>query len=136
MITLPGLIDPHVHLRYLDSHKEDFVTSTNAAIAGGFTMIIDMPNNNHPITTFSGLQTRMNQAGQETHYDIGFYFGSLGGNLEEFEKVKDLVHGLKLYLNLTTGAYVIDEPLMKKIYKKWYEVTQGKKPILLHSEED
>lgn len=136
MLKLPGLIDPHVHLRYLDPHKEDFLTSTNAAIAGGFTMVLDMPNNNPPITTLERLQAKMKQADEYTKYDIGFYFGSLGDNLDEFEKVKDLVYGLKLYLNVTTGGYIIDEPVMKKIYKKWYEVTKGSKPILLHAEED
>lgn len=136
MIKLPGLIDPHVHLRYKDVHKEDFWTSTNAALAGGFTTLIDMPNNSEPITTFSRLEAKINRAYEEVACDLGFYFGSLGDNLDEFEKVKDLVHGLKLYLNLTTGAYIIDEPIMKKIYKTWYEVTKGTKPILLHAEED
>lgn len=136
MIQLPGLIDPHVHLRYLSSHKEDFITSTKAALAGGFTTILDMPNNTEPITTFSRLQKKMDQAFDEVCCDLGFYFGSLGDNLEEFEKVKDLVHGLKLYLNLTTGAFLIDEEMMKAIYKKWYAVTGGSKPILLHAESD
>lgn len=79
IIILPGLIDPHVHLRYLDPHKEDFLTSTFAAIAGGFTTVLDMPNNNPPITTFPRLQAKIDQASHYTRYDIGFYFGSLGG---------------------------------------------------------
>lgn len=133
---LPGLIDPHVHLRYMDPSKEDFLTSTNAAIAGGFTFVIDMPNNNPPITTFPRLQAKMDQASHYTKYDVGFYFGSLGDNLDEFEKVKDLVFGLKLFLNVTTGGYIIDEAKLRTIYRKWYEVTKGKKPILLHAEED
>ena len=136
MIKFPGLIDPHVHLRYLDPHKEDFLTSTNAAIAGGFTMVLDMPNNNPPITTFPRLQAKIDQAKHYTRYDVGFYFGSLGDNLDEFAKVKDLVFGLKLYLNMTTGGYIIDEKAMRNIYQKWFEVTEGKKPILLHAEED
>lgn len=136
MITLPGLIDPHVHLRYMNPEKEDFLSSTNAAIAGGFTMVLDMPNNTPPITTLLRLKAKIDQAGNSAKSDIGFYFGSLGDNLDEFEKVKELVFGLKLYLNMTTGGYIIDEPLMKKIYKKWHEVTNGKKPILLHAEED
>lgn len=57
-------------------------------------------------------------------------------NLDEFEKVKDMVYGLKLYLNVTTGGYIIDEKTMRRIYKKWGAVTQGKKPILLHAEEN
>lgn len=136
MIRLPGLIDPHVHLRYLDPHKEDFLTSTNAALAGGYTMVIDMPNNNPPITTFPRLQAKIDQAAHYTKYDVGFHFGSLGDNLDEFEKVKDLVYGLKLYLDFTTGGYVVTTETTKKIYKKWNAVTGGKKPILLHAEED
>ena len=81
MLKFPGLIDPHVHLRYMDPHKEDFLTSTNAGIAGGFTMVLDMPNNNPPITTFPRLQAKIDQANHYTKYDVGFYFGSLGDNL-------------------------------------------------------
>jgi len=136
MIKLPGLIDPHVHLRYLDPHKEDFLTGANAALAGGFTMILDMPNNNPPITTFPRLQAKMDQAAHYTKYDLGFIFGSLGDNLEEFKKVKDLVYALKLYLNMTTGGYIIDEPTMRKIFVEWNKVTGGVKPIMLHAEED
>jgi dihydroorotase len=45
-ITLPGLIDPHVHLRDPgQTDKEDFLTGTSAALAGGFTTVMDMPNN-------------------------------------------------------------------------------------------
>ncbi len=136
MITLPGLIDVHVHLRYLDPHKEDFLTGSSAALAGGFTTVLDMPNNNPPITTFPGLQAKIDQASHYTKYDLGFYFGSLGDNLEEFEKVKDMVFGLKLYLNITTGGYIIDEGKLNAIYEKWNITTNGKRPILLHAEEN
>jgi dihydroorotase len=57
IITLPGLIDPHVHLRTPgQEYKEDFTTGTAAAIAGGFTTVLDMPNNLNPITTVSRLE--------------------------------------------------------------------------------
>jgi dihydroorotase-like cyclic amidohydrolase len=137
MITLPGLIDPHVHLRDPgQTQKEDFLTGTSAALAGGFTTVIDMPNNTIAITTKKLLEEKMSFAREKIVADIGFFFGSLGQNLNEFEKVKDLVLGLKLYLNITTGGYIIDEKTMKKIYGKWHEVTHGAKPILLHAEED
>ena len=137
MITLPGLIDPHVHLRDPgQTDKEDFLTGTSAALAGGFTTILDMPNNTTAITTEDLLKEKMSIASKKIVGDIGFFFGSLGQNLDEFEKVKDLVFGLKLYLNITTGGYIIDESTMRKIYHKWHEVTGGGKPILLHAEED
>lgn len=136
MINLPGLIDIHVHLRYLDSHKEDFLTSSYAAISGGFTTVIDMPNSTPPITTYEILHEKINRAKEYNRNNLGFHFGSLGDNLSEFEKVKDLVFGLKLYLNQTTGGHIIDEDKLFKIYEAWNKATQGKRPILLHAESD
>ena len=138
MITLPGLIDPHVHLRDPgQTQKEDFLSGTSSALAGGFTTVLDMPNNTKPVTTENLLKEKMQIAQNKIVCDIGFYFGSLGDNLDEFEKVKDHVFGLKLYLNMTTGGFIIDDvETLRKIYSKWQEVTQGKKPILLHAEED
>src|SRR3989338_1600688 len=131
MITLPGLIDTHVHLRTPgQEQKEDFFTGTSAALAGGFTTVLDMPNNKVPITTQELLQQKMDLAKQNAVCDIGFYFGSLGDNLEEFEKIKDKVFGIKLYLNVTTGNFLIDEEKLTKIYESW----PSDQPILLHCE--
>ena len=131
MIKLPGLIDIHTHLRTPGQElKEDFYTGTSAAIAGGFTTIIDMPNNKVPITTLDLLEEKMELAQKETVCDIGFHFGSLGDNLAEFELIKSTVFGLKLYLNPTTGNFLIDEEKLSKIYGAW----SGTQPILLHCE--
>lgn len=130
MITLPGLIDVHVHLRYLDPQKEDFLTGSLAAIAGGFTAVLDMPNNKVPITSQELLQQKMEMAKQNVVCDVGFYFGSLGDNLKEFEKIKNQVFGIKLYLNVTTGNFLIDEGKLRAIYEAW----PSQQPILLHCE--
>lgn len=137
MIRLPGLIDPHVHFRTPgQSHKEDFTTGTKAAIAGGFTFVIDMPNNLEPITSLERLENKIEIAKEQIVSDIGFHFGSLGDNLEEFEKVKNKVFGLKLYLNQTTGGFIIDHKNLTRIYDAWpFDSAQGK-PILVHAEED
>lgn len=133
MIKLPGLIDPHVHLRTPgQTHKEDFLTGTKAAVAGGFTAVIDMPNNLNPITSFDRLDEKIEIAKKEIVSDIGFHFGSLGDNLSEFEKIYDKVYGLKLYLNQTTGGFIIDQKKILKIYEAW----NIDKPILVHAEED
>ncbi len=56
IIRLPGLIDIHVHLRDPgQTQKEDFTSGTSAALAGGFTTVVDMPNNAEPITTIERL---------------------------------------------------------------------------------
>ncbi len=133
MIKLPGLIDVHVHL--LDpgqTQKEDFLTGTSAALAGGFTTILDMPNNKIPVTSMKTLEEKKKIASKKIVCDIGFYFGSLGENLKDFEKIKNQVFGLKIYLNQTTGNYIVDD----KVFEKVCDVWPKKRPILLHSEED
>jgi len=133
MITLPGLIDPHVHFRTPgQSHKEDFITGTKAAIAGGFTTVLDMPNNLVPITTFEKLKEKQDIAKKQTLCDVGFYFGSLGDNISEFEKIQKYVFGIKLYLNLTTGKFIINKENLTEIYNGW----NSDLPILVHAEED
>lgn len=144
LITLPGLIDIHVHLRTPgQSHKEDFNTGTSSALAGGFTQILDMPNNTFPITSAKLLLEKIEFAKKSIVSDVGFYFGSvgesradrpfgsLGDNLSEFEKVKEKVFGLKLYLNETTGNFLIDSNTLAKIYDAWNDG-----PILVHAEDD
>jgi carbamoyl-phosphate synthase/aspartate carbamoyltransferase/dihydroorotase len=132
-ITLPGLIDPHVHLRDPgQTEKEDFFTGTSAALAGGYTTVLDMPNNIVPITTLERLEAKLASARRQTVSDIGFHFGTQGDNFKEFPKVIDKVKGLKIYLNVTTGNFIIDKDKLIDIYKAW----PSEKPILLHAEED
>jgi dihydroorotase len=133
LITLPGLIDPHVHLRDPgQTHKEDFLSGTSAALAGGYTTIMDMPNNVEPITTLERLEAKIASARGQAVSDIGFHFGTLGDNFAEFPKVIDKVMGLKIYLNVTTGGFIIDKAKLRSIYEAWPDT----KPILLHAEED
>lgn len=133
MLTLPGLIDPHVHLRDPgQTEKEDFATGTLAALAGGFTTIIDMPNNITPITTLERLVEKQKIAEKQIVCDVGFYFGTLGDNFDEFSKVQDKVLGLKVYLNQTTGNFIVDQKVFKQVCKAW----PNTKPILVHAEED
>ena len=133
IVILPGLIDPHVHFRDPgQTHKEDFYSGTSAALAGGYTTVLDMPNNLEPIITLERLETKIASARKQTVSDIGFYFGTLGDNFEEFDKVIDKVMGLKIYMNVTTGNFKIDARRLIEIYKAWPEI----KPILLHAEDD
>jgi len=144
-LILPGLIDPHVHLRDPgQTQKEDFYTGTCAALAGGYTTIMDMPNNKTPITTLKRLKKKISIARSKIVCDVGFYFGSMGDNLDEFEKVKNKVMGLKLYLNQTTGNLIIDKRMLEDVFIRWSQSislhssilsTETQKPILVHAEE-
>ncbi len=132
-IKLPGLIDVHVHLRDPgQTHKEDFTTGTSAALAGGFTTVVDMPNNAEPIISVERQQEKRDLAGNKAVSDIGFHYGSMGENLDTFEEAAKLSVGLKLYLNNTTGGYVLDPENLKKIYAAWPK----NQVVLLHAEED
>lgn len=133
MISLPGLIDPHVHLRDPgQTEKEDFFTGTSAALAGGFTTVIDMPNNKTPTTTLKRLDEKIQSAKEKTVCDIGFYFGSMGDNLEEFPKAIGRTLGLKLYLNQTTGNFLLNPSFLEKIFAAWPDTS----PILFHAENE
>ena len=97
VIRLPGMVDMHVHLREPGfSYKEDWATGTSAAIAGGVVAVVDMPNTNPPTITLERLEEKKKIAKEKALCDYGFYFGSDGNNLAEFNKVYDRVLGLKL----------------------------------------
>ena len=76
-VKLPGLIDHHVHLRDPGAtHKEDFESGTKAAVAGGFVMVLDMPNNPEPTITRSALDKKTRLAHEKAVCDVGFIFGA------------------------------------------------------------
>src|SRR3989344_2058426 len=134
LIKLPGLIDVHVHLREPGAtHKEDFYTGSRAALAGGFTYILDMPNNLIPTITAELLEEKISLSKEKSVCDIGFHCATNGENTEEFEKVKNnpKVFGLKIYCNHTTGEMLIENlELLEKVFSAW----DSPKPILVHAE--
>ena len=134
LVRFPGLIDIHVHLRDPgQTHKEDFFTGTKAALAGGVTTVIDMPNNKEPILTEKLLRGKNEIAKQKALCDYGLYFGTDGDNINEFENVSNKVIGLKIYLNITTGKLVIeDEEKINKVFKSWPK----NKVIVVHAENE
>lgn len=73
LIALPGLIDAHVHLRDLQlSYKETFETGTQAAVAGGYTTVIDMPNSRPPTIDTNVLLERISKAKGRIYSNVGF----------------------------------------------------------------
>ncbi|MEM3436939.1 MAG: dihydroorotase family protein [Nitrososphaerales archaeon] len=73
-LVLPGFIDVHTHLRDFElSYKEDFLSGTAAAVAGGFTLVLDMPNNKPPTTTPDVIKARIEKAQKNIYCDVGFY---------------------------------------------------------------
>lgn len=131
-IKLPGLIDPHVHLREPGAlQKEDFKTGTKAAVAGGYTTILDMPNN--PVATISpeALDDKIARAANRIYCDVGFHFGGSKDSVAYFDQVLDKVFALKVYMNYTTGKLLIeDQETLELIFERWPKT----RPIIVHAE--
>lgn len=132
IIKIPGAIDVHVHLREPGAtHKEDFSTGTKAAIAGGYTQILDMPNNSTPTTSLEALEAKINLAKGRIYADVGFNFGASPDSVKEFEAVKKKVFGLKVYMNHTTGTLLMeDEVSLFRVFESWPK----NKVIMVHAE--
>ncbi|NYZ74630.1 dihydroorotase family protein [Candidatus Micrarchaeota archaeon] len=128
-LVLPGLIDPHVHLREPgDVYKEDFATGSRAAIAGGFTTVMDMPNNAIPTITKARLEEKTRLAKEKAVCDVLFHFGGTDDNFEEVKKADP--QSMKLYLGHTTGNLVLKDPAsMEKHFRGFPKERQ----IVLHA---
>jgi dihydroorotase len=99
-IILPGLIDVHTHLRGLQlAYKEDFFTGTCAALAGGFTTILDMPNTIPPTNSQSSLHVKKAVAANTAVANLGFYSGIPATDAEIKTLAADDIVGFKLFLN-------------------------------------
>jgi dihydroorotase (multifunctional complex type) len=133
IVKLPGLIDTHVHLREPGAtHKEDFETGTKAAIAGGYTLVLDMPNNPEPVVTPQSLENKAKLTSHRIYSDLGFHFGATAQSSMYFEEVREKVFGLKVYMNHTTGPLLIEDPdELNKVFSAWPK----DKPLMVHAEE-
>ncbi len=132
MIQLPGLIDPHVHVREPGAtHKEDWNSATAAALAGGFTMILAMPNTRPPITDAHTLQLALEPAQKNARCDYAQYLGAGADNIEIAPLLAQQVAGLKMYLDQTYGPLRLDEmTLWMEHFRRWPQSS----PIVAHAE--
>lgn len=104
LLKLPGLTDPHVHLRDPGAtHKEDWNSGTAAALAGGFTCVLDMPNNTPPIADAATLAAKQQAARAGARCDYGFHLGASENNIENAATLAPQTVGLKMYLDQTFG---------------------------------
>jgi len=117
---MPGVIDDQVHFREPGlTHKATIETESRAAIAGGITSFIEMPNTSPQATTIDKLEDKFQIAAQTSSANYSFMFGGTNDNLDEILKVDPLkVAGLKLFLGSSTGNMLVDNPeVLEKIFK-------------------
>ncbi|WP_439150939.1 dihydroorotase [Winogradskyella sp.] len=117
--VLPGMIDDQVHFREPGlTHKANIETESKAALAGGITSFIEMPNTNPQTTTVEKLEEKFAIAAKSSHANYSFMFGGTNNNLDEILKVDTkTVAGLKLFLGSSTGNMLVDDPkVIEKIF--------------------
>lgn len=110
--VLPGLIDDQVHFREPGlTHKANIESESKAAIAGGITSFIEMPNTKPQTTTIEKLEEKFAIAEKTSYANYSFMFGGTNDNLDEILKVDPKsVAGLKLFLGSSTGNMLVDDP--------------------------
>jgi len=117
---IPGLIDDQVHFREPGlTHKADIASESRAAIAGGITSFIEMPNTLPNATTIELLEDKFEIAKNSSYANYSFMFGGTNDNLEEIKKIDPKkVAALKLFLGSSTGNMLVDNPeVLEEIFK-------------------
>ena len=117
--VIPGVIDDQVHFREPGlTHKANIETESRAAIAGGITSFIEMPNTNPQTTTVEKLEEKFDIASKTSYANYSFMFGGTNDNLDEILKLdKTKVAALKLFLGSSTGNMLVDDPeILEKIF--------------------
>jgi carbamoyl-phosphate synthase/aspartate carbamoyltransferase/dihydroorotase len=132
MLKLPGLIDPHVHVREPgQTHKEDWDTVTQAALAGGITMLLAMPNTKPPIFDASTLDLVLASAKEKARCDYAQFVGAGPDNAQITAELAPRAAGLKMYLDSTFGELRLDD---MSLWMPHFEQYPNDMPIVLHSE--
>lgn len=108
---IPGIIDEHVHFREPGlTHKADICTESHAAVAGGVTSFMDMPNTVPQTTTQELLQQKFDLAAEKSLANYSFYLGATNDNLAEVVKTDPhKVCGIKLFMGSSTGNMLVDK---------------------------
>ncbi len=111
--VLPGMIDDQVHFREPGlTHKGNIFSESRAAVAGGITSVMEMPNTQPPTTTSALLAEKFNLAASNAFANYSFYLGATNDNLEEIKGVDPLsCCGVKAFLGASTGSLLVDDPV-------------------------
>jgi dihydroorotase len=109
---LPGLIDGQVHCREPGlTHKATIGSESLAAVCGGVTSFLEMPNTTPPTTDRAALATKKAIAAATCHTNYGFYLGATNTNLEEIRRVGPAdACGIKVFMGASTGNMLVDDP--------------------------
>ncbi len=133
LLLIPGMIDDQVHFREPGlTHKATIKTESRAAVAGGITSFMEMPNTNPQTTTQEKLESKFAIAAKDSIANYSFMFGGTNDNLDELLKTDGKnVAGIKLFLGSSTGNMLVDNP---ETLEKIFSATSL--PISVHCEDE
>ncbi|CTP84302.1 dihydroorotase [Xanthomonas translucens pv. arrhenatheri] len=129
---LPGMIDDQVHFREPGlTHKGDIASESAAAVAGGLTSFMDMPNTNPPTLDAAALQAKYDAAGSRAWGNYGFYLGASNDNLAAIQTLDPkTAPGIKVFMGASTGNMLVDNPqTLDAIFR------DAPTPIITHCED-
>jgi len=141
--VMAGGIDAHVHFREPGlTHKADMETESKAAVAGGVTYVMDMPNTNPPTVTAQALKDKINLAKGRTAGKIAFHIGATNSNTDEIIRLiregdneagirPEDIAGVKVFMGSSTGNMLVDS---NKSLDRLFSIQE--KPVLVHCEDE
>ena len=132
--VLPGLVDPHVHLRDPgDPAVESILTGTRAAVLGGITAVYDMPNTNPSITDAARITWKQGYAAANSWCDFGIYAGATKTNTDQLAAMERMegVCAIKVFAGSSTGDLLIeDDASLERVMRS------GSRRVAYHSEDE
>jgi len=132
MLKLPGLVDVHVHMREPGAaYKEDWDTGTQAALAGGITTVLAMPNTTPPVVDNAAFRQVWSAAESQSRCDWGLYVGAGDGNAKIAPGLAKEAVALKMYLDATFGLLRLDD---MQAWLAHFESWPHDLPIVAHAE--
>ena len=129
---LPGLIDDQVHCREPGlTHKATLASESLAAVCGGVTSFLDMPNTSPPATDRAALAAKKRIAAETCHANYGFYLGATHTNIEEIRRTSpEDACGIKVFMGASTGNMLVDDPAtLEAIFR------DARLPVATHCED-
>lgn len=111
LYLLPGMIDDQVHFREPGlTHKADIATESRAAVAGGITSFMEMPNTKPPATDLQALEAKYALAERNAVANFSFYLGATNDNLDQIRRIDPAAHcGIKVFMGASTGNMLVDD---------------------------
>lgn len=132
-MILPGVIDSHVHFREPGlTAKADIASESRAAVAGGITSVLDMPNVRPATTSYEALKDKIGLFTEKSLVNYGIFFGITHDNIEEALSLpQEEICGYKVFLGSSTGGMLMNDPdLLRRLFGNTQRI------IAVHSEDE